>query len=112
MRSIIALPALLLAACTPARHEPAPLERQSFVSVYADLEATLWRAMRTTSDTLALGRVADSVLADHHVSRPQYLATVEWYNEDLNRWRGFYDEAGKILEERSRSELPTPNGSP
>jgi len=112
MRTLCLVLPLLVAGCIRPGQEPAPLERQTFVAVYADLEATLWKTTRGTSDTIALGRAADSIFAEHHVTRAQYLATLQWYDEDLGRWKGFYDEAGKILEERSRTELMTVHGSP
>ena len=95
---------LVLIGCGRGPSGPKPLDRQQFVALYADLEATLWSATRTTADTVALAHVADSVLAAHAINRDQYLETLRWYNEDATRWKGFFDEVGKILEDRSKAE--------
>ena len=102
MRPITLLLILSLAGCSGLTRETTPLDRQTFVAVYADLEATLWSSMRASADAIVLGHAADSVFADHHISRDQYLATIRWYNKDLVRWKGFFDDVGKKLEERSR----------
>ena len=95
---------VFIAGCT--RHDvPVPLDRQTFVQVYADMEATLWSLKRMTGDTTVIAHAADSVLAAHQVTPERYRATVKWYAEDWTRWKGFYDDVGKLLEDRARKEL-------
>ena len=110
MRRIAFAALLTLTGCTLMHRESTPLERQTFIAVYVDLQTALWSAMRTTADTVVLGVVADSVFARNHVSRDQYRATVRWYNEDVVRWKGFFDDVAKALEERSRNAPVTTAG--
>ncbi len=97
---------VFLAGCS--RNTSVPLDRQTFVDVYADLEATLWAVKRTTGDTTVIARAADSVLAAHQVTPDRYRATVKWYAEDWRRWKGFYDDVAKTLEDRARKETRQP----
>ncbi len=80
------------------------LDRHTFAEAYADVTASVWAAKRVTSDTTRLAGVADSVLTSRGITREQYQKTFEWYNADVERWRNFYDDVTKILEERSRRE--------
>ncbi len=109
MRTTLLLLVLFLAGCARHSTHVRPLDRTTFTTVYVDLEATLWALKRTTGDTLVIARAADSVLASHGVTREQYMATVEWYNDDWTRWKGFYDDVGKQLEERSKAETRVPS---
>jgi hypothetical protein len=94
----------LLPACNWRNPEDRPLERQQFASLYAELTASLWNAKRSTADTLALAHVADSVLAAHSVSHRRYDATLAWFNADPERWKGFFDEVGGLLDNRAKEE--------
>lgn len=104
LRILLVISISTLAACNWRNQDNRPLDRQSFVSLHADLTATLWKAKRVTADSTALARVADSVIAAHGVTRQRYELTYSWYNADPERWKGFFDEVGKVLEERARQE--------
>ncbi len=95
---------LAVSGCLPGKSRGDLLDRRGFAETYSDITASVWAAKRTTSDTVALARVADSVLSARGITPEQYRRTVEWYNADAERWRGFYDEVTKILEDRSRRE--------
>jgi hypothetical protein len=95
---------VLIAGCTPGKLGSGPMDLHAFAEVYVDVTASVWAAKRTTSDTTVLAHVADSVIATHAITIGQYRKTFAWYNADVERWRGFYDEATKIFEERSRRE--------
>lgn len=103
-RTLILLSLFILPACNWRNSEDRALERPAFVSLYADLTATLWKTRRATADSVVLGRVADSVLAANGVSRRRYEATWRWYNADPERWKSFFDEVGKVLDERAKQE--------
>jgi hypothetical protein len=94
----------LLPGCNWLNPEDKPLSRQEFASLYADLTASLWNAKRSTADSLALARVADSVLAARNVTHRRYDATLAWFKADPERWKGFFDEVGKLLDDRAREE--------
>jgi len=42
---------------------------------------------------------ADVILNEAGVSRREVEATVRWFNEDVTRWRGFYDAVVKAMED-------------
>lgn len=93
-----------LPACNCRNQEDRPLDRQAFALLYTDLSATLWKAKRVTSDSLTLAHVADSVLVANGVTHRRYDATLAWYKADPERWKGFFDDVGKLLDDRARQE--------
>ncbi len=104
MKTILpVLVALTIASCT-RQPGSAPLDRSEFAAVYTDVTVSLWKARRAGADTTVLSRITDSVLALHNTTREQYLATLRWFNEDVERWKGFYDEVSTDLEERAKKE--------
>ena len=103
-RILLFLLLLVLPGCNWRKAENRPLDREAFASLYADLVRTLWKAKRVTADSVALAKIADSVIVASGVTRGRYEMTLAWYNSDPLRWKGLFDEVGKILEERAREE--------
>ena len=49
---------------------------------------------------LAEKRVED-ILKESQVTREEYLATLEWYNSDRNRWKEFTEKVAEHLQEET-----------
>jgi hypothetical protein len=95
-RILLPLAACLLAASC-GRHEGSRVLGESeFASVYTRLVRGGSSVREVGSDTaLARGRAAE-ILRASGVSREEVEATVRWYNDDVTRWKGFYDEVMRI----------------
>ncbi len=90
----LAVAALLAGSCN--RGEPRPLDQRQFAQLYVQLTRAGVSVRDLASDTLAARRRADEVLRRAGVSRQEVEATVRWYNEDVTRWKGLFDEVMKI----------------
>jgi hypothetical protein len=112
MKTPHALPFLMLGLCfcvisckqgKPANVIPEP----KFVSLYAKLTTNSVTARPVIPDSLSPARMVDSVLASEGVTRDQFSATVRWYNEDIRRWKPFFDEVVQALEDSVRKQQKT-----
>lgn len=87
-----------LLGCSASKSPPIPDEK--FAQLYAEL-----LVMAADDSTRALaeapaGQRADSLLGAAGVSREDYLRTVDWYNEDVTRWRELLARVVALLEHR------------
>ncbi len=97
VRHIIVLlaAALLLASCGRQAGGRVLDERQ-FATLYVQLTRAGVSVRDMASDSATARRKADEVLRRAGVSRRDVETTVRWYNEDVTRWRGFFDDVMKI----------------
>ena len=101
--STIALLLFPLSSCQqkpPAHVIPEP----KFVSVYARLTTASVTARPLPADSLGPARIVDSILTLEGVTREQFEATVRWYNQDVTRWKPFFDEVVAALEDSVRMQ--------
>jgi len=100
---------LLLSQTSCQKKEPtSALPESKFVSVYAKLTSASVTARPVPPDSLGSARMVDSILALEGVTREQFDATVRWYDEDVQRWRPFFDEVVRALEDSVRKQQPRP----
>ena len=103
MRSLFLLALTILApACRnePASPPPGALTRDQFVRAYASLLEARGARAESPTDTIITKRTADSVLARLGTTREEFARTAQWYNMDVQRWRGCMEEVNRILDER------------
>jgi hypothetical protein len=81
-------------------------------ALYADMLDAAVEARRAHLDSTAAGARTDSVLAAYGTSRQEFLSTLEWYNADVGRWKPFWEEVVRVLDERSRANSSQRQGSP
>jgi hypothetical protein len=77
------------------------IEQDKFVLIYSDLLIAQDTVSfdEKTADSLKL-----SILKKHNVTKNDYEKTIEYYNEDLERWEEFFDKVTVHI-----SELKTKN---
>ena len=80
------------------------LPESKFVSVYARLTSASVTARPVPPDSMGPARVVDSILTLEGVTRDQFNATIRWYNEDVHRWKPFFDEVVLALEDSVRKQ--------
>lgn len=105
---LVCLTAVLLLAISSCREkQPANvLPEPKFVSVYARLTTATVTARPVPPDSLGSAQIVDSILALEGVTREQFEATVHWYNEDVERWKPFFDEVVRALEDSVQRQKP------
>ncbi|MBP1647766.1 MAG: hypothetical protein H6Q30_1211 [Bacteroidetes bacterium] len=97
---LLVIASLLLTGTSCRKKEPANIIPQpKFVSVYARLTAATVTSRPVRPDSLSSAQMVDSLLALEGVTREQYNATVQWYNEDVQRWKTFFDDVVAALED-------------
>lgn len=93
---LIAFITLFTAGCT---NEPPDgvIPTETFAEIYA---ALVENERLAGAEAFLNTRMydADSTLARFGVTRDQVQETIEYYNEDLSRWHGFYVEAMQRIE--------------
>jgi hypothetical protein len=70
------------------------------VLIYTDL---LIAQDTTFVNETNLDSLISSVLKRYDVSEDEYEKTIEYYNEDIKRWEGFFDKVTARLESLSKS---------
>ncbi|NWF89247.1 MAG: DUF4296 domain-containing protein [Ignavibacteriaceae bacterium] len=76
------------------------IDEEKFVAVYSDL--------LIAKDTISYSGYSEDdllkqILKKHDVKFAEYEATISYYNEDSERWEGFFDKAAAYLEEQRKS---------
>jgi hypothetical protein len=99
--------AILFTACR--RDVPQP-DRHRIAAAYADLFTTAIECRRAGADSAQTEARIDSVLSADGTTREEIRSALEWYNEDLQRWKPFFDEVVQILTERSRGGAGVDHG--
>ena len=103
MRPFPMLPVLLstalLGVCCSA-HESPPIPEEKFAHLYAELLVMAADDSTRSMAEAPAGRRADSLLTAAGVTPEDYRTTVDWYNEDVTRWRGLLAQVVTLLEGR------------
>jgi len=76
------------------------IDEEKFVLIYTDL---LIYKDTASVDNLNNEAVLKSVLKNHNVSFEEYKSTVEYYNQDAERWEKFFTKAMAYLESKQKS---------
>jgi hypothetical protein len=107
--SLILLVCLLAAGCQPSTPPAGTIERQKFISIYCDLLQESVRSRNSGADLKTAKDNADSILARNGVTRAEFDSTTHWFNADVRRWRSFFDDAAKELENRELHPAQQPH---
>jgi hypothetical protein len=91
---------LFLISCDSGRRPSGVMDEERFVTVYCDLLQQSLRSRNTRADPSTAAANAQAILDSAGVSRDSYQATYRWYNEDVTRWKAFWEEVTKELERR------------
>ncbi len=78
------------------------IDEEKFVRIYTDI---LIYKDTASVDNLNNEAVLKSVLKNHNVSFEEYKLTVEYYNQDAERWEKFFAKALAYLESKQKSAL-------
>ena len=108
MRELIAIAVFtsLFAGCGPDRPPEGVLDVEKFAGAYAALIRSEQVTGRWTVYNIDRYR-PDSTLAAAGVTRDQMIATMEYYQADVERWQEFYQTVIRILEEtKTPQSLP------
>lgn len=105
MRPLVAIIVLTLSTvagtgCRSSKNPAGTLDRETYLTVYCDLLQESLRGRNAGADPRTAKQNAESVLAKHGVSRAEFDSTTRWFNQDVARWRGFFEDAAKELERR------------
>ena len=92
----LCLSILLLQGCSTENK----VEEDKMVLIYTDL---LIAQDTTFVNETNLDSLISSVLKRYDVSEDEYEKTIEYYNEDIKRWEGFFDKVTAHLESLSKS---------
>ena len=107
MRQIVIIVSMLaLCACSDQKAEPVEgIDSEQFELIYLELVDSA-QAVQAKPDSL-LSPVAERILARHQVTAEQFRATVKEYNKDTQRWKKFYDNVLRRIDERTK-RVPSP----
>jgi hypothetical protein len=82
---------LAFSSCTHPQ-QPRRLGEKEFASLYLQLVKAGASVREIGGDTSQAHRKAEEVLRSAGVSKEEVDATVRWYNADVTRWKGLYEE--------------------
>jgi hypothetical protein len=94
------LAAILLTGCQMGKEPSDTLNRETYLAVYCDLLQESLRSRNVGADPRTAKQNTEAVLAKRGVTRAQFDSTTSWYNKDVHRWKGFFDDVAKELEYR------------
>jgi hypothetical protein len=96
----------ILTSCSP-KEQASVIPEPKFVSLYARLTTASVTARPVPPDSLGSVQMVDSILALEGVTRERFNATVRWYDEDVRRWKPFFDQVVAALEDSVRNVQKT-----
>jgi hypothetical protein len=92
---ILAFLLFLLSSCNTNKI----IEEEKFIEIYTDIIIAKDTVSETTKSKDA---VIKGVLAKYNVTLYDYKTTVEYYNEDSERWEKFFSQAITYLEKKRK----------
>ena len=92
-----------LAACGPVTGDESYPGPQEFGPVYAEMLIRATDPATVTSSGASRQGAQDSILASTGMTREEFNATVEWYNQDVKRWGELLQNVVRYLEEESET---------
>lgn len=95
------IPILILSTCSCSKEEPrsAVVEKDKFESVYVELLDSAQVIQSAPTDS-TLSPVAERILKRHEIPIEQFKATVRFYNADAKKWKEFFEDVVKRIDER------------
>jgi hypothetical protein len=75
------------------------IEEEKFIEIYTDIIIAKDTVSETTMSKNALIK---SILVKYNVTFDEYKTTVEYYNEDSERWEKFFAQAITYLEKKRK----------
>lgn len=98
---------IVLWGCTQ-KHQPSEgaIPKDTFIQLYIDLLIAGEMGYLSSNDSTSK-KVIDSLYTRYGVTDAQVRMTMEEYNKDLRRWKDFYDEVTRRLEEKQKEEQNT-----
>lgn len=94
--------------CTQQQAKTSPIPEPIFVQLYADRMVLHEEGKIQDVDSLSQERHVDSVYRYYNVDRVQFQQTIEFYKQDLHRWKSLHDLVAKRLEELQQKESTSP----
>ena len=78
------------------------IEEEKFIKIYTDIII----ASDTTSGASQLkDAVISKVLSRHNVTLDEYKSTIQYYNQDSEKWEKFFAKAIANLEEKRKNSV-------
>jgi len=74
-------------------------DENKFAAVYVDLVIV---NEKYQGDTLLINSKSDSVYKAHGITGDQYKSTIDYYQENPERWKQFFDKAESYLREKKK----------
>jgi hypothetical protein len=109
MKSVLTWSLLLTAAsiigCRDEKPPSGVIGEQKFVAAYALLLTETKPGEVKPDSVAALSRT--SILLEQGISEEEFRTTLEWYNKNPERWREFYKQVTRHLEEQAATDTST-----
>lgn len=81
------------------RNEDIVEDENKFAAIYVDLVIV---NETYQGDSLLINSRTDSVFNAHGVTEKQYRSTIEYYQQDPERWEQFFEKADSYLREKKK----------
>jgi len=88
--------ALTMAGCGKEARPANLLDEETFITVYVGLLGAERPATAERDSVSAMRRA--TILNENGVKEQEFRQTMEWYHQEPERWKGFYQEVMRRLE--------------
>ena len=89
---------VLVLSCRNNNASKLSIPEEQFINLYADMLILREDENLSQADSLQRKRALDSLYASYKVSPSQFDASLQFYKNDLSRWKSFYEEVTQRLE--------------
>ena len=93
---------ITMTSCEVQRETTHVIEPKKFAAIYAELLEAAVRTRQSGTDSVSAAKNTEAVLARSETTREEFQVTVHWYNADVRRWKPFFEEVVKKLEENTK----------
>jgi hypothetical protein len=87
---------------TSGCHQNKIIDEEKFIEIYTDIiiarDTTSVKEISASNDS-----IIKNVLVKHNVTLQEYQATVDYYNQESERWEKFFSKAIKYLDEKRKN---------
>ena len=84
---------------SPGCNQNKIIDEEKFIQVYTDI---IFASDTISEKSLSKDEIINRVLANHKVTLDDYKSTVQYYNQQSERWEKFFSKAITYLDEKRR----------
>jgi hypothetical protein len=104
---LLIISCLSILGCHTTQDRPGIADRDVYLKTYCDLVQESLRSKNSNADPRTAAANVVGIYRKYGITRSQFDSTTKWFNNDVRRWKSFFDDAAKEIELRELNPSPS-----